>query len=158
MTRPYLTGYPAEMEALIDSNSGLRSRFSRRVVFAAYSGAELFAIADSMIEGRGYALADDAAAALEQAITGLHADFAAESGWGNAREVRQLVDRLVRSLASRTSDFVEPTDEAWRRSGWASARRARSATARARSGCCCWSTTSTRPRRSSRPSSRARGP
>ena len=52
-----LSGYPAEMEALLASNPGLRARFGTHLRFPDYSPAELRAIAEQMAGERGFVLA-----------------------------------------------------------------------------------------------------
>ena len=51
-----LAGYPDEMTALLDSNPGLMSRFSRHLQFADYSPLELARIFGQMCEKSRYSL------------------------------------------------------------------------------------------------------
>lgn len=57
-------GYPQPMQRFLDSNPGLRSRFTTTVDFTAYAAAELVQIADSMATDTGNTLTDDARTAL----------------------------------------------------------------------------------------------
>src|SRR3546814_16190231 len=51
-----MAGYTDEMQALIDANPGIRSRFPKVIHFPDYTTDELLAIIDSMGEKGGYRL------------------------------------------------------------------------------------------------------
>ncbi|MFM2161095.1 MAG: Stage sporulation protein, partial [Pseudomonadota bacterium] len=57
-----LAGYDEEMQALFDSNPGLRSRVPTQLNFRAYSGSELHAILSSMLRHQGFVLSPTAEA------------------------------------------------------------------------------------------------
>ncbi|MGE5509154.1 MAG: AAA family ATPase [Chitinophagales bacterium] len=93
-----LAGYPAEMERFLDANPGLTSRLPIHLRFPDYTTRELLAIAVSMIERRQYTLPAAAKEALHGILLRLGAQ-GAESG--NARTVRNLVERAIRLQARR---------------------------------------------------------
>lgn len=102
-----VAGYPEEMRALIESNSGLRSRFPRTIRFPDYSDDELCAIFTSMCEEAAYRCDADC---KERA----RAWFAAQprdKGFGNARLARNLFEAAVARHASRVVDIPTPTDD-----------------------------------------------
>ncbi len=94
-----LAGYGAEMERYLRSNPGLRSRFPTHLDFPDYTEAELMRIAESMLEARQYHLTPAARARLAEMLRapGGQAALAA----GNARLVRNVLERAIRRQASR---------------------------------------------------------
>jgi len=106
-------GYRREMEAWLDSNPGLRSRFGKSIDFPPFDGPTLSRIAIQQVETLGLVLEPDADTALRVWLTRQAA--APPAGWAAARSVRQLVRRIVESQAVRLSDAGLVSDEAERR-------------------------------------------
>lgn len=105
-------GYPREMERFLDSNSGLRSRFSKTITFDHYSTDALVAIAQSMAAKTDYTYTQDAQTLLRQVLARMGA--ARKPGWANARSVRGLLDATVSSQSDRLSEDLNaevPTPE-----------------------------------------------
>ncbi|HHY96049.1 MAG TPA: AAA family ATPase [Firmicutes bacterium] len=94
-----LAGYRQEMDHFIRSNPGLKSRFPIHLDFPDYSLEELVAIADQMVRQRQYTLSPAARARLERILSGRL--LRGEGSTGNARLVRNLVERAVRKQAVR---------------------------------------------------------
>jgi len=93
-----LAGYPHEMDYFLSVNPGLRSRFPIQIEFPDYTPDELFQIAESLCRQRQYRLSPAAALRLrrllqERAHAGPYS--------GNARWVRNLIERAVRRQAVR---------------------------------------------------------
>jgi stage V sporulation protein K len=92
-----VAGYPRLMNELLDSNPGLRSRFSRELMFPDYSNEELVAITGRFAEQSEYRLAGGAPEELrrifEQAQRG--------EGFGNARYARTLFEQALNAQALR---------------------------------------------------------
>lgn len=102
-----VAGYPAEMQALIESNPGLRSRFPRTIVFPDYTDEELCAIFARLCEQATYRCDR---AGVERA----RAWFATQprdKGFGNARLARNLFEAAVARHASRVVAITAPSDE-----------------------------------------------
>ena len=100
-------GYPTEMQDFIDTNPGLKSRFTRTINFADYTDAELVTIFLALGEKNHYSPTDDA-------IIKLHALLAAQprdAGFGNARFIRNLFEDAVGRQAQRLTALEDPTDE-----------------------------------------------
>ncbi len=100
-------GYPDEMADLIDTNPGLKSRFTRTVEFPDYTDRELVSIFVSIGERSRYTLSDDAVERLAVVI-------AAEPrtrGFGNARFVRNLFESAVAHQALRLAPLEDPSNE-----------------------------------------------
>jgi hypothetical protein len=86
-----VAGYPAEMEAFLDNNPGLRSRFDAVVDFPDYDDDEMLEILDTLVVDNGYVMDDDARAAAARLV----ASWPRDRGFANAREVRRLFDEIV---------------------------------------------------------------
>jgi len=92
-----VAGYPALMRAFLESNPGLRSRFSREIVFPDYSTDELVAITDKFSSESDYRLDDSARETLRDVLDG------AKRGerFGNARLARTLFEQALNAHALR---------------------------------------------------------
>ncbi len=92
-----LAGYQDRMERFFRSNPGLSSRIAHHIEFPDYTSAELFAIAQMMLEQLQYRLSPEAAAAFQDYIERrkLRPHFA------NARSMRNALDRARLRQASR---------------------------------------------------------
>jgi SpoVK/Ycf46/Vps4 family AAA+-type ATPase len=92
-----VAGYPRLMHHFLDSNPGLRSRFSREIVFPDYSTEELLAIARTFAVENEYVFGEGAEDALRRVLEG------SERGerFGNARFVRTLFEQALNQQALR---------------------------------------------------------
>jgi len=98
-----MAGYGDEMNHFINSNPGLKSRFPLQVDFPDYSSEEMFQIAIHMLEQREYELSSRASWKLRTMITaGCRQRNAHE---GNARYVRNLVEKIIRQQAVRLMTY-----------------------------------------------------
>jgi AAA lid domain/ATPase family associated with various cellular activities (AAA) len=100
-------GYPEEMATLIDSNPGLRSRFTRTIDFPDYTTDELVAIFRTRCAESRYAPDDAALARLGDVLAAMPRG----RGFGNARVVRNLFEAAVGHQAERLAAVAAPTDE-----------------------------------------------
>lgn len=94
-----LAGYSREMEFFLDTNPGLRSRFPIHIEFSDYSTADLLKIASLMLSQREYRLTQSAKSKLEQILDEKKASR--DDNLGNARMVRNLIERAIRRQAVR---------------------------------------------------------
>jgi len=102
-----VAGYEDRMTDFLNANPGLQSRFNRFLHFADYTPAELVAIFGTLAAKGQYSLTDEATAAVEAALTASYA--ARDERFGNAREARNLYERLVERQADRLSSLTAPT-------------------------------------------------
>jgi len=104
-------GYKDEMEGFIQSNPGLKSRFTHFIHLDDYLPNELYAIFTSMTKQNGYVLSEDAQAVAQEAIEELYKNRGKD--FANARTARNLFDTTVRKMGSRlaTLSSEERTEE-----------------------------------------------
>lgn len=94
-----LAGYRVEMEHFLRMNPGLRSRFPIQIDFPDYTTAELLEIARHMAAERQYRLSP----AVQRRLTRMLEERRLLRGptFGNAREVRNLLEGAIRRQAVR---------------------------------------------------------
>lgn len=131
-----LAGYDQPMQRMLDSNPGLRSRFSTILQFPAYTADELAQIFRQMIGKYDYALSPAADGHLVEVCGRMIAG--AGPNFGNAREVRNLFEDAVAAHAQRAADdaavdlsTLEPQDLVWPSPGSPEAAAQRAAQASA---------------------------
>ncbi|WP_020656526.1 AAA family ATPase [Massilia niastensis] len=94
-----VAGYRREMDTLIDSNPGLHSRFTRYIDFPDYAAPELLEIFAKLCKDKELVVCESAMTRagllFEQMVRTKGADF------GNARTVRNFVDRMLERQAAR---------------------------------------------------------
>jgi Cdc6-like AAA superfamily ATPase len=100
-----VAGYPRLMHRFLQSNPGLRSRFSREISFPDYSTDELVAITRKLAGEYEYTLDDGAQEALRTILAGA----ARGEGFGNARFARTLFEQALNAQALRLAR-VEGSD------------------------------------------------
>src|SRR5215217_1545942 len=92
-----VAGYPRLMHRFLDSNPGLRSRFSREIVFPDYSTDELLAITGKFLAENEYVLGEGTAETLRRILAApKHGE-----GFGNARFARTLFEQALNAQALR---------------------------------------------------------
>jgi stage V sporulation protein K len=92
-----VAGYPRLMHRFLDSNPGLRSRFSREITFPDYSTDELLAISRTFAVETEYVFGDGAEEALRRVLEGA----ARNERFGNARLARTLFEQALNQQALR---------------------------------------------------------
>ena len=92
-----VAGYPRLMHRFLESNPGLRSRFSREITFPDYSTEELVEIFERFVADAEYTLGDDAPEALRSIFEGAER----HEGFGNARFARTLFEQSLNAQALR---------------------------------------------------------
>ncbi len=97
-----LAGYSLEMQRFLTSNPGLRSRFPIRIDFGDYDCEELFQIAMEIYNQRDYELSNRGRWKLREILNQFTKNHHPHSG--NARYVRNLVEKSIRLQALRIVD------------------------------------------------------
>ena len=104
-----LAGYTDQMETFINSNPGLRSRFSRQIEFPDYSVDELYEIFCLSVRSSDFHLSEGASERLyriiEKAVRSKKTDF------GNARYVRNLFEKTIERQANRLASQEEVSEQ-----------------------------------------------
>jgi SpoVK/Ycf46/Vps4 family AAA+-type ATPase len=95
-----VAGYPRLMEMFLDSNPGLRSRFSREITFPDYSTEELVEIMHRFARDNEYVLAEG----VDTALVGMLGGASRNERFGNARFVRTLFEHALNAQALRLAD------------------------------------------------------
>ncbi|WP_042373940.1 AAA family ATPase [Neobacillus jeddahensis] len=95
-----LAGYPHEMDQLLKSNPGLRSRFKKFFLFPDYSSEELFEIMSTYAERFQYQITSEAKNLLLQSME-------VETYKGNGRFATNIVDEMIQAQAVRLIDIGE---------------------------------------------------
>jgi hypothetical protein len=104
-----VAGYTGEMQRFLDSNPGLRSRFTRSIVFADYTPGELATIYRGLARSDGFRLGAAAGDALADACTGMRQ--AGGRTFGNGRAVRTLWERTREAQAGRVMRHPDRTPD-----------------------------------------------
>ena len=94
-----LAGYQKEMQGFLETNPGLHSRFPIHIDFPDYSQKELLHIAEQMFRGRQYSLSAEAQSVLLNLL--LSHQSSAHENFGNARTVRNIIEKAIRRQAVR---------------------------------------------------------
>ena len=103
-----IAGYPKEMNRFIDSNPGLKSRFTRYINFPDYTSKELFEIFVKLyLKKNQYTITDDAAAYLRKSLD--EAVAHKDKNFGNARYVRNVFEKAIQEQANRVSTLKNAT-------------------------------------------------
>lgn len=92
-------GYPKEMDAFLESNPGMKSRFSHYYEFEDYTPDELLAIALSGTIKKGVKLAEDAIKYMEEQFTEAYRNR--DRTFGNARMALGIVESSKMNMALR---------------------------------------------------------
>jgi type VII secretion ATPase EccA len=92
-----VAGYPALMNRFLDSNPGLRSRFSREITFPDYTTADLVEITQRFAGETQYVLDDAALAELAQIFDTVKRG----ESFGNARYARTIFEQALNAQALR---------------------------------------------------------
>ncbi|MCF8242691.1 MAG: AAA family ATPase [Melioribacteraceae bacterium] len=105
-----VAGYIKEMEDFLDTNPGLASRFPKRIHFDDYKPDELHEIFNSMMNGRGLKLSDDAEKLSLQMFTELY--DSRDKNFGNGRTVRNIFEQTLQKQSSRLIELGDDIDDA----------------------------------------------
>ena len=105
-----LAGYTDEMRTFIESNPGLRSRFTRVIEFPDYLAEELEVIFLRLAERNQYTLTTNAMRALRARLA--EAVATKDRTFGNGRFARNLFERAIERQATRLADVSDLSSDA----------------------------------------------
>jgi len=97
-------GYSDQMRTFVDSNPGLRSRFSRFVEFKPYNRDELMSIFLGMVTESQMTLDAPAQKAASDAIRELASHGASDDTFGNARAIRSFFEKILTAQSERLAE------------------------------------------------------
>ena len=101
------SGYKDNMDAFMSVNPGLSSRFTHRMHIDDYNEDELLSIFKKMASKDEYVLSQAAELKLMDAICRLV--VSKDSQFGNAREMRNMLDKIIQHLSYRVSK-MQPSE------------------------------------------------
>ena len=102
-----VAGYTEQMNEFLETNPGLRSRFNRYVHFDDYTGDELLNIFMYMSEKNGYTSTPMVTYQLKGHFEKMYA--ARGKNFGNARDVRNIFESILKHQAARLMTIQKPT-------------------------------------------------
>lgn len=100
-------GYSDPMQRFIASNPGLESRFGKHFHFNDYLGDELYDIFLSMSSKNKYMLDKDSDIYIKDVLSGMYEQR--EKNFGNARDVRNLFEKIISKHSDRIAKLDMPT-------------------------------------------------
>ena len=104
-----VAGYTEPMEKFISSNPGLKSRFNKYIEFPDYTVDELEAIFYKNCDKYDYKVEEEAKKHIRELI--VSAKMSKTENFANAREVRNLFERIITSQARRVAKIEGASPE-----------------------------------------------
>ncbi|MGI5889188.1 MAG: AAA family ATPase [Oscillospiraceae bacterium] len=104
-----VAGYDELMYRFINSNPGLKSRFNKYFHFPDYNAEELFGIFNLFVKKGNYTITEKAQAQVKDYLQTLY--LTRGENFGNARDVRNLFEKIIAKQANRVVGIKDPTNE-----------------------------------------------
>lgn len=104
-----VAGYTELMKAFVESNPGLKSRFNKYLEFPDYTVDELQQIFELQCRKYQYKLTEEADKAVRDRI--IKVEAAKGENFANAREVRNLFEKIITNQAARVSQLEDVDEE-----------------------------------------------
>jgi len=103
-----VAGYTKQMHDFIDSNPGLKSRFTQTIHFDDYNADELTQIFINLAKKQNFTIDDNTRQALHHQFEAMY--LRRDKNFGNAREARRLFDEAVEHQSKRLMERMnDPT-------------------------------------------------
>lgn len=93
-------GYTKEMQAFLNTNSGIVSRIGYTLEFDDYTTDELVQIFNGMMKKSGFTVSDSAVEKLKEVIE----EYRYQENFGNARFVRNVYEKTIIRHAANTKE------------------------------------------------------
>lgn len=104
-------GYSEDMDRFLAKNPGMASRIPTTLVFEDYTQEEMYQIFQGMLKDKNFVLQAEA----EEPVQRLIAERSQEGGFGNARGVRNIVEKIIERHNDRIGEMLSeggnPSDE-----------------------------------------------
>ncbi len=97
-----IAGYSDDMDGFLAKNQGLSSRFSNEILFEDYTVEEMFDIFKGMVSAKNLSITKDA----EVLVMDLICEKSTAKNFGNARGVRNLLDKIVEQRNVRIAQLI----------------------------------------------------
>ena len=94
-----VAGYTDQMHDFIDTNPGLKSRFTQTIHFDDYTPDELTEIFINLAKGKNFTVDEDTRNAIHRQFEQLY--LRRDKNFGNAREARRIFDQAVEKQSQR---------------------------------------------------------
>lgn len=96
-------GYTEQMHSFLESNPGLQSRFTKKIIFDDFSPEELLTINLNLLNQKNHTITNEAAEHLQKFYHRIFRER--DNNFGNARVVRDLVDAMLKNHLLRVADI-----------------------------------------------------
>ncbi|MBR1558586.1 MAG: AAA family ATPase [Prevotella sp.] len=103
-----VAGYTDQMHDFIDTNPGLKSRFTQTIHFEDYTPDELTQIFINLAKGKNFTVDEDTQGAIHRQFEQLY--LRRDKNFGNAREARRIFDQAVEKQSQRLVEQMNNPD------------------------------------------------
>lgn len=103
-----VAGYTDQMHDFIDSNPGLKSRFTQTIHFDDYTPDELTQIFINMAEDKHFVMSDEVRTATHRLFEQVY--LRRDKNFGNAREARRIFNETVERQSQRLVEMMNQPD------------------------------------------------